>query len=822
MTRKKMDKKLAGLEPHFKDVFVCKQKEMRPYLEIFVQEPQNISEQNLGTIAGIFEITDNSEDSSYIVNYLISIIKKEYYSKVRRGPIESFEAALHKANLALAKLAEHENINWLGHLNAVCIVLEKNNIHVSQTGTASAFLLRSKTLTNICEEPSETEPNPLKTFEDVLSGRMEENDKIIITTDSIFNIFSVEEIKRSALKFSEEEFIRFLKTALINELERAALLVMDIKEKDEVELPVPRRASTPNAFSQQSYVPKKRMDNEEHEAKRKVLVEELKKELEKSKEGFVDKKTGHIYIKDEEWKEKNSRGLENMMQSSKEKISDLGEKILSSAKNAGKKIGSISFSRKNKSQNEEEYFPSEKVEVADEFSEEKEPTKRTPVFPIFKEKTLLLGQKVISFLSATWFFSKSFSTNRIFLPIKKISVFLAGKIALQLRNIRGKRSSQMEKTYEEPPYNYAQKPESLMSTREDKKQWLQQLSGNERESVYEAYESPEIFREEKPGYFVPFWKKIMPDFSKFKGILSLDYHKKIYLAIAIVLIFIVPYFIVKFQNKSEKTAADSQIQVPVTADPLQDDKNVKKIENLTENYSGNGINNVINVNGKILAVNDSEIISTENSKSYPLPEEFQKPERVFEMDDLNLILIMKDNKILSFSPTSGKFQPNNISIPEGATIGGARSYLTYSYFLDSKNNQIYRYPRAEGGFGEKTNWLKDAANLEDIKSMAISGDVFITDGKNISRFYRGKKQDFAVEETATPIVFDELYMKPESENLYILDKTNSRIIKLGKDGQISAQYYNAGLGNARNFSVNEENKTAYFFDEAGVKSFNME
>ena len=190
MSRKNAEKKGGFLEPDFKNVLVCKSKEARPYLEIFIQEPENVFQQNLGTLFGIFEINDDSEDSSYVVNYLISIIKKEYFSQSKRGPIESFEAALHKANLALAKLAEHENVGWIGNFNAVSAVIEKNNVHLTQTGATHAFLLRAKTLVDLGEgeEPHE-ELNPLKTFQEVVSGRLEKQDKIILTTESLFNIF---------------------------------------------------------------------------------------------------------------------------------------------------------------------------------------------------------------------------------------------------------------------------------------------------------------------------------------------------------------------------------------------------------------------------------------------------------------------------------------------------------------------------------------------------------------------------------------------------------------------------------------------------------
>ena len=81
MPKKKSDKKLTCLESTFEDILICKKNDSRPYIEIFLEEPGNIAQENLGTIAGILEVNDESEESSYIVNYLISVIKKEYFDK---------------------------------------------------------------------------------------------------------------------------------------------------------------------------------------------------------------------------------------------------------------------------------------------------------------------------------------------------------------------------------------------------------------------------------------------------------------------------------------------------------------------------------------------------------------------------------------------------------------------------------------------------------------------------------------------------------------------------------------------------------------------
>jgi len=313
MSRNKPDKKISGLESEFESILVCNNRSLRPYIEIFVFEPENATQKSLGTFFGIFEISDISEDSSYIVNYLSSVIKKEYFSKPKRSPIESFEAALHKSNLALSKLAEHGNIKWLGKFNALVAIIEKNNLHIAQAGTASAFLFRSGGLTDISEGLSsdDPEPHPLKTFVNVSSGKLEVQDKLIITTESIFDIFSFEEIKKSILRFSEEKFIQFLKTALGNELEKAAVLIVDIKKKKEAPIAAPVQESEQlNAFSQEAFFRKPArnamqsvagepaLNNSSSEITQEKISREIEDEINKGQEEFTDEKNGHIYIKE--------------------------------------------------------------------------------------------------------------------------------------------------------------------------------------------------------------------------------------------------------------------------------------------------------------------------------------------------------------------------------------------------------------------------------------------------------------------------------------------------------------------------------------------
>lgn len=764
MPRKKLDKQMPCLESDFQDILVCRNPKLRPYLETFVQEAENITQENLGTLLGVLEVTDNSEDSSYIVNYLISVIKKEYFSHPKRDAVESFEAAMRKANLALSKLAEHDNLNWIGHLNAICAVIEKDNIHFSPTGTVRALLIRSKTLTDISEGGEGSgEPNPIKTFVDVLSGHLESGDKLIITTRNIFDVFSLDEIKRSALKFSHENFIQFLNTALINELEKAAVLVVNTAEKKELPAPlVLQKSANVSAFSQKAFE-RSTAENPVSDEERKKMIQELKEELQKTQGEFIDKKTGHIYIKD--------------AGEPKEKFSWLN------------------------------YL---KVAIV--------PPANWPVnfWKWVKTKKINLAPLAIIVLE---------SIKKV--PLKKIFISLKNNSKLLIEKIKNKRIVAREtssSSYSNAPLNHLLKKQALIHQINSPVNALATKAKNISANISPLTTYLETIIKNITASAVKSarsLKEFPPRFSKLKSFFSnLSYQKKLYLGLAALAILVIPFFLVKWKNKPVQ---EGPVLSAVSSGifPLEQDKNLVRAENLSEIYQNSGVSRLINLNGKFFAADSVKIHSLENNLDYALPENFKNPELVFEMDDLNLIFLFKENKILSFSPRSKKFQENSISLPDQAKIGYAGSYLTYVYLFDTKSNQIYRYPRATGGFGEKTDWLKENYNLSNIKTITISDSILLSDGQNLAKLYRGKRQDFNWEKTATPISIYKLYVKPGSENLYVLDKDNARIIKLAQDGSIIAQYYNADIGMATDFAVNEESKNIYITSENGVKSFEM-
>ncbi|MFH1175360.1 MAG: hypothetical protein V1698_01400, partial [bacterium] len=184
--------------------------EMQESCASFVYEPTNIEEASTGNLYITGEIKSSRAQSTYLINSLASIIKKELYRNHHRDSLESFEASLSKANNHLSDIASQGNIDWIGKINMVCALFTQNQLHISHTGSAKILLFRNTVLSHITDESPEEAPFPSKTFSNIISGPILAGDKLIFATTGLFRIASLEEIKHSLSCTSSREAIKNL------------------------------------------------------------------------------------------------------------------------------------------------------------------------------------------------------------------------------------------------------------------------------------------------------------------------------------------------------------------------------------------------------------------------------------------------------------------------------------------------------------------------------------------------------------------------------------------------------------------------------------
>ncbi len=170
--------------------------------ESFVYEPENISEKRLGSLCIAGELANAFPGDKEFLNDLAKVIKEEYYSNFQRSSEAALKESLRKANEHLARLAKAEKVNWVGNLNFAALAIKESSLtpfvfnssvpfilNYAQVGEMKILLLKRNEILDISRdlEARETEIYPLKVFENVVAGRLESEDRVIVATKEVFS-----------------------------------------------------------------------------------------------------------------------------------------------------------------------------------------------------------------------------------------------------------------------------------------------------------------------------------------------------------------------------------------------------------------------------------------------------------------------------------------------------------------------------------------------------------------------------------------------------------------------------------------------------------
>ncbi len=111
-----------------------------------------------------------------------------------------------------------------------------------------------------------------------------------------------------------------------------------------------------------------------------------------------------------------------------------------------------------------------------------------------------------------------------------------------------------------------------------------------------------------------------------------------------------------------------------------------------------------------------------------------------------------------------------------------------------------------------TEWSGTDSALSDSISMTVDGDIYIlTKSGSVIKYNSGVKKTFEIKglEVAMkdPV---QIITSPDFKNLYVLDKGNSRVVAINKEGKLSAQYPLKGDSqDYRSITVTKDEKTLY-------------
>ena len=137
-----------------------------------------------------------------------------------------------------------------------------------------------------------------------------------------------------------------------------------------------------------------------------------------------------------------------------------------------------------------------------------------------------------------------------------------------------------------------------------------------------------------------------------------------------------------------------------------------------------------------------------------------------------------------------------------------QAYAGNIYLLEKPQNMIWRYVGSDDSFSEKDEWIAPGIETDFslVKEMSIDGSIWIlTSSGKILKFTLGSPQNFNFSGEYPKLSFlDDFYTNEDLDNIYILDKTQKRIVVFDKSANYISQYYSDAISEAKDFTVSEE------------------
>lgn len=155
-------------------------------------------------------------------------------------------------------------------------------------------------------------------------------------------------------------------------------------------------------------------------------------------------------------------------------------------------------------------------------------------------------------------------------------------------------------------------------------------------------------------------------------------------------------------------------------------------------------------------------------------------------------------------------------------VGGLGVYFGNVYVLDKKEGQIFKF---SGESFTKTNYLVSGAqDLLKSTSLTIDGSVWVLfENGEIKKFTRGKIDDLKISGLDKPFTKpSRIFTDGDTNNVYILDNGNSRIVVLGKSGIYQTQYQTTTLKDAREFEVLEKDKKVFILSGGKIWQIDLQ
>ncbi len=156
----------------------------------YYYDPEPGVDLGLGSLFVVIEVLGSSRQSSEVIDLIIEAVGHTYYNQAKPGttPLQQFEAAIKIVNHELSNYINQGNATWVGKLSAVIAVLAGEELHLTDAGSARAYLYRNGRANLISSGLGPDDIHARRViFGNIASGRLEAGDHLLFTTPALLH-----------------------------------------------------------------------------------------------------------------------------------------------------------------------------------------------------------------------------------------------------------------------------------------------------------------------------------------------------------------------------------------------------------------------------------------------------------------------------------------------------------------------------------------------------------------------------------------------------------------------------------------------------------
>ncbi|XOB40528.1 MAG: hypothetical protein ACKKMR_00750 [Candidatus Nealsonbacteria bacterium] len=162
----------------------------------FCYEPENLYEKRMGSLYIVGFLKNVLPQNTHFIEKLVKVVKDKYYRSTTGTPEKSLKATLKTANEFLEGITQKGDVSWLGNISFTILSLKDFKLNFTKVGNIKILVLRGGKIIDIDKKITlqDIEPYPLKIFINTVSGKLTENDVILVLTEDIFDFFQKQDM----------------------------------------------------------------------------------------------------------------------------------------------------------------------------------------------------------------------------------------------------------------------------------------------------------------------------------------------------------------------------------------------------------------------------------------------------------------------------------------------------------------------------------------------------------------------------------------------------------------------------------------------------